>query len=56
MKRYIIKGFGFRKGLYWNGCGWTEFKRTANRYSYADAEQIISNMAKDRIMGESIKS
>lgn len=52
MNLYIIKGFGFRKGLYWNGCGWTEFKRSANRYGLADGEQIIARMAKDKIMGE----
>lgn len=54
MKKYIITGFGKRKGLYWNGCGWTEFKKTANVYGLADGEQVIAKMHTDRIMGELI--
>ena len=54
--RYIIRGFGLRKNLYWNGCGWTEFKKTANIYGKADGEQLIANLAKDRIMAERIKA
>ncbi len=52
--RYKIKGFGLRKNLYWNGCGWTEFIKTANVYGEADGEQIIARMQRDRIMGELI--
>jgi len=55
MKRYLIKGFGKRKNLYWNGCGWTEFRRTAQVVGEAEGEEKIDRMQKDRIMGELVK-
>lgn len=55
MNRYLITAYGKRSNLYWNGCGWTEFKRIANVYGKADGEQVIAKMSVDKIMANLIE-
>jgi hypothetical protein len=51
MKQYIITRFIPK--LYWSGCGWTEYRKNAQKLpSQADQELKVRQMERDRIMAE----
>jgi hypothetical protein len=50
-KLYIIKRF--IPSLYWTSCGWTEFRKQAQKLpSKADQELKIRQMERERLMAQ----
>ena len=50
MQRYVITNDNFAQpDRFWNGCGWTDNRKKANRYKIVEARRVEGQMLKDKI-------